>query len=61
VLAVDLVENVADLFLRQPLGVEDTSQTVAFLLLVTKNGQNARMEVAVAVAGDAELKFFPCP
>ena len=59
VLAVDLVEDVANLLLRQPLGVEDARESVAFLLLVTKDGQNARMEVAVAVSGDAELKFFP--
>ena len=61
VLAVDLVEDIADLFLRQPLGVEDACKTVAFLLLVAKDGQNTRMEVTVAVSGDAELKFFPCP
>ena len=59
VLSVDLVEDVANLLLRQPLGVEDSREAVAFLLLVAQDGQNTRMEVAVAVSGDAELKFFP--
>ena len=55
--AVYLVEDIAHLLLCQSLGVEDACETVAFLLLVAKDGQNAGMEVAVAVAGDAELKF----
>ena len=60
-LAVDLVEDIAHLLLCQPLGVEDACEPVAFLLLVAQDSQNAGMEVAVAVTGDAKLKFFPWP
>ena len=58
-LAVDLVKDIAHLFLRQPFGVEDTGKPVAFFLLVAKDGQDTGMEVPVAVAGNADLKFFP--
>ena len=60
-LAVDLVEDIAHLLLCQSLGVEDACETVAFLLLVAKDGQNAGVEIPVAVAGNAKLKFFPVP
>ena len=61
-LAVDLVEDIAHLLLCQSLGVEDTCKAVAFLLLVAKDGQNAGMEVAVAVAGEMRnSSLFPWP
>ena len=55
-LAVYLVEHIANLLLSQSLCVKHTSKTVAFLLLVAKNRQYLRVEVAVTVTGDAELQ-----
>ena len=54
-LTVYLVEHIAYLFLCQPFCVKDSGESIAFLLLVAKYGQNLRMEVAVAVAGYTEL------
>lgn len=50
------VEHVTYLVLRKTFGIKDTSQTVAFFLLVAQYGQNTRMEVAVTVTWNAELK-----
>ena len=57
-LAVYLVEHIADLLLGKSFGIKDSGQSVAFLLLVAQYGQNTRMEVAVAVTRYTELKFF---
>ena len=56
-LTVYLVEHIAYLLLCQPFCVKDSCESIAFLLLIAKYGQNLRMEVAVSVARYAEFKF----
>ena len=57
VLSVDLVEHLTYLTLRQALRIEASSQLLALLFLVPKDGQDLRMEVAETVPGYPELKF----
>ena len=61
VLTIYLVEHIAYLFLREPLGIQHSGQAVALFLLVAEYGKNLRVEVAVAVAGNPELKFSSLP
>ena len=56
-LAVYLVKHIAYLFLREPLGIQYSGQSVALFFLVAEYGQYLWVEVAVAVAGYTELKF----
>lgn len=56
-LSVYLVEHIPDLLLGKSLCIKDSGEAVAFLLLVAQYGQDPRMEVAVSVARDAELKL----
>lgn len=59
--AVYLVEYVTNLFLSKPLCIKDSGEPIAFLFLVAEYGEYLRMEVAVAVSRDTELKFSPWP
>ena len=56
-LPINLVKDITAQFLFQTFCVEHSCQTVTFLLLVTQDGENLRMEVTITVTGDAELKF----
>lgn len=58
-LTVYLVEYVTNLFLSKPLCIKDSGEPIAFLFLVAEYGEYLRMEVAVAVSRDTELKFSP--
>ena len=40
VLAVNLVKDISDLFLRKPLSIQDSSQPVTYFLLITKNSKS---------------------
>ena len=50
-------KDITDLLLCQTFCVENSCQTVTFLLLVTQDGEDLRMEVAITVTGDTELQF----
>ena len=56
VIAIELLEHLADLHLRKSLGVEAPHKALEVLLLIAQKDRNLRMEVAVAVAGYAELQ-----
>ena len=56
-LPINLVKDITDLLLCQTFCIEHSCQTVTFLLLVTQDGEDLRMEVAITVTGDTELEF----
>ena len=56
-LPINLVKDITDLLLCQTFCIENSCQTVTFLLLVTQDGEDLRMEVAITVTGDTELKL----
>ena len=58
---IDLVKDISYLLLRKTLGIKNSCQPVAFLLLIPQYGEYLRMKVAVSVAGNTELELPALP
>ena len=57
VLTVNLIKNISNLLLGQPLCVQHSCQSVTLLFLIAQYGKNLRMKVAITVSRYPELKF----